>query len=271
MIDHLLLGAPTWEAVVRGLNGKRIVVAGGATGIGAAVVRRLAQEGAKVMAGDINEDGLRSTLATVAADGGEARGVRFDLADFRSAQLLVDACLAAFDGIDGLVNVAAVLDHPSVQEDLDLLETPEEFWKLQLDCNFLGYTRTIRAALPHMIARRSGAIVNTSSGAAFMGEPLRSAYAAAKSSINTLTRHVARRWGPDNIRCNSISPGTVLSEIAKQKMSEETIGKMSALVPLGRCGTPDDLAGTYAFLLSDDALWITGQVWSINGGKLMRE
>jgi NAD(P)-dependent dehydrogenase (short-subunit alcohol dehydrogenase family) len=256
---------------MRGLIDKRIIVAGGSTGIGAAVARRLAEEGVKVLVGSTHMDKLNATVAKIAAAGGVVQGVHFDLADPVSAQAMVQACIDTYGGVDGLVNVGADLTHPSVTEGRDLLGSPDEHWLRQFDCNFMGYTRTIQAVLPHLIAQRRGSIVNTSSASAFTGESMRPAYAVAKTAINAMTRHVARRWGPDNIRCNSVAPGLVLVEKIKATMSEAMRQKAAASFPLRRGGEPEEVAPTYAFLLSDDAAWITGQVWSVNGGMVLRE
>jgi NAD(P)-dependent dehydrogenase (short-subunit alcohol dehydrogenase family) len=254
---------------MRGLEGKRIIVAGGATGIGAATARRLAEEGAKVLVGDIYMKGLDATIARITETGGTARGVHFDLKSAASAEALVQSCIDIYGGVDGLANIAANLRDPA--QNVDVLSMTDEGWLAQIDCNFVGYTRTIKAVLPHMTAQKSGAIVNTSSTVAFMGDPLRGPYSAAKAAINALTRHVARRWGPDNIRCNSIAPGLVLSEHIKENLPEEVKRQAIADTPLRRGGEPAELAAAFAFLLSDDAAWITGQVWSVNGGMPMRE
>jgi NAD(P)-dependent dehydrogenase (short-subunit alcohol dehydrogenase family) len=256
---------------MRGLRGKRIIVVGGASGIAAATAQRLAEEGAKVMLGDINLRGVEGTVSRITAAGGIAHGVHFNLGDAVSAQALAQACVDVYGGIDGLANIAALLDHPSLAKDIDLLETPEAYWREQMDYNFIGYARTIRAVLPHLIAQRSGAIVNTSSGNAYSGEPVRATYASAKAAVHALTRHVARRWGPDNIRCNCIAPGLVFSEAVRASMPEAQKQQRIGATPLGRAGEPADLAAAYAFLLSDDAAWITGQVWAVNGGRVMRE
>jgi NAD(P)-dependent dehydrogenase (short-subunit alcohol dehydrogenase family) len=256
---------------VRGLKDKRFIVAGGSTGIGAAVAVRLAEEGAKIIVGSTNMDRLNTTVGKIAAAGGVAKAVQFDFADAKSCHDLIEACVDAYGGVDGLANVGADLSHPSVSQGKDLLDSPEDHWLRQFDCNFMGYTRTVKAVLPHLVAQKSGSIVNTSSNSAHMGEKARPAYAAAKASVHAMTRHVARRWGPDNIRCNAVSPGLVLVEKMRAAMPPEMLKKMGSGIPLGRGGEPSELAATYAFLLSDDASWVTGQVWSVNGGMLFRE
>jgi NAD(P)-dependent dehydrogenase (short-subunit alcohol dehydrogenase family) len=254
---------------VRGLKGKRIIVAGAATGIGSATAQRLAEEGALVLAGDNYAKGLEATIGRITAAGGTARGVHFDLGDSATAEAMVKACIDTYGGVDGLANIAANLKNP--EKELDVLTTSEADWLSQIDVNFVGYTRTIKAVLPHLMAQKSGAIVNTSSTVIFGGDVIRGPYQASKAAINTLTRHVARRAAADNVRCNSIAPGLVLSEHIKKKLPQDQLEKGLRDTPLRRAGEPSDLAAAYAFLLSDDAAWITGQVWTVSGGLAMRE
>jgi NAD(P)-dependent dehydrogenase (short-subunit alcohol dehydrogenase family) len=256
---------------MRGLHGKRIVVAGSATGIGAATARRLAEEGASVIAGDINAAGLDETVAAIRANGGTVRAVPFDLAKEESCRALIKACVDSYGGIDGLANVGADLSPSLTARDVDLLGMDEAVWQRTLDVNLMGYTRTIRAALPHMAAQKNGAIVSVSSAAAHIGEDTRPAYATSKIGVNTLTRHVARRWGPDNIRCNAVAPGPVLSESFAKYIPKEDMKKMTDAMPLRRTGSADEVAAVLCFLLSDDGSWVTGQVWSVGGGWTMRE
>ena len=256
---------------MRGLKDKRFVVAGGSAGIGAATAVRLGEEGAKVVVGSTNMEKLKATLAKIKAAGGEGMAVQFDFAEQTSADNLINTCVEAYGGIDGVANIGADLRHPSVTARFDLLDTPEDHWQRQFDCTFTGYVRTIKAAPPHMIPQRSGSIVNTASTAAFAGEEVRPAYASAKAAVNAMTRHIARRWGPDNIRCNSIVPGLVLVEKIKETMSSTAQEHYIKITPLQRAGEPYEVASAYAFLLSDDAAWVSGQAWSVNGGRTMRE
>jgi NAD(P)-dependent dehydrogenase (short-subunit alcohol dehydrogenase family) len=253
------------------LDGKRVIIAGGAAGIGGAVAERLAAEGAKLLIGDINRAALDATLERIAAAGGTAKGVDFDLADPDGAPALAQACIDAYGGIDGLANIAADLEPGRLGAELDLLSMDDESWRWQFDCNQMGYVRTIRAVLPAMIAQGGGSIVNTSSVDAHVGAENRVGYAGAKAAINAITRHVARRWGRDDIRCNSIMPGVVLSETVIANVPEEKRRGWARGIPLKRAGQPSELAPAYAFLLSDDAAWITGQAWTIDGGMTMRE
>jgi NAD(P)-dependent dehydrogenase (short-subunit alcohol dehydrogenase family) len=169
-------------------------------------------------------------------------------------------------GVDGLVNVGADLSPETLGRDNDLSTMDLAVWRRTLEVNLLGYVRSCRLAIPLLLARGGGAIVNVSSGAAFAGEPVRPAYAASKAGVNTLTRHIASRWGKEGIRCNSVSPGLVLSETAMANVSEEFQSAALAATRSTRLGRPADLAGVATFLLSDDAEWVNGQTWSVNGG-----
>ena len=256
---------------MRGLTGKRIVVCGGATGIGAATAERLAAEGARVLVGDLNADGARATAARIAAAGGTALAEEFDLADEVSIRRLYDRAVTGLGGVDGVCNVGADLSAGTVGRDGDLSEMDPAVWRRTLDVNLLGYALSCRTAVPLLLASGGGAIVNTSSAAACIGEPLRPAYAASKAGINALTRHVASRWGKEGVRCNGVSPGMVLSETGLAGMSEEFRAAGLAATRSPRLGRPEDLAAAAAFLLSDDAEWVNGQTWSIDGGGTLRD
>ncbi|MER5184855.1 SDR family oxidoreductase [Streptomyces sp. NPDC002896] len=144
-------------------------------------------------------------------------------------------------------------------------------WERTLDVNVLGYVRTARAVLPHLLDNGGGSIVNCSSGAAISAtDGKRPAYGASKSAVNALTRHIARRFGPQGVRCNGVMAGLVMGE-TQETQNDAALQKMFLqLVPATRLGRPSDLAAAVAFLLSDDAEWFNGQVWAIDGGANMR-
>ena len=257
---------------MRGLNGKRIVIAGGASGIGAATAERLGAEGATVVIGDINLDAARVTAKRIANANGTALAVKFDLADEQSVRALFDTAVNEFGGVDGLYNVGADATAEVLGRDGDLLDMDPAVWRRTFEVNLLGYALICRAALPLLLENGGGAIVNTSSAAAHVGDHKRAAYQTSKAGINALTRHVGSRWGKQGIRCNCVSPGVVLTETAeKMALTPEALEFARMTIPSPRFGQPSDLAGVVAFLLSDDAEWINGQVWSINGGALLRE
>ncbi|OBJ21889.1 oxidoreductase [Mycobacterium colombiense] len=256
---------------MRGLADKTFLVAGGATGIGAATAKRLAAEGACVAIGDNNLAGATGTADQIAAAGGRAIAVEFDLADEQSVQRLVQTTITEFGAIHGLHNVGADLSEDNLGRDTTILDTGMDVWQRTLDVNLLGYVRTIRAVLPHLLAQGGGSIVNTSSGAALGSDPAHVAYGASKAAVNHLTRHVAVNWGKHNIRSNGVMPGLVMGETQER---QNDIALQQAFLMFGktsRLGRPDDLAAITAFLLSDEAEWITGQVWYIGGGSHLRQ
>ncbi|KPM54346.1 oxidoreductase [Frankia sp. CcI49] len=256
---------------MRGLSDRSFIVAGGATGIGAGAALRLGEEGAGVVVGDINLAGAQATVERITRIGGQAIAVHFDLADEESVQALVDATIARFGAVDGLFNVGADLSPGNLGRDRTLLDTDLDVWARTLDVNVVGFVRTARAVLPHLLANGGGSIVNTSSGASVSAtDGKRPAYGASKSAVNALTRHIATNWGRAGVRCNCVMPGLVMGELQEQQ-NDIALQKMFLdRVPTTRLGRPSDLAAVVAFLLSDDAEWINGQVWAIDGGANMR-
>ena len=248
------------------LKGKRILVAGSARNIGAKTAERLVEEGAQVFLGDV--DGAR---VKAVADQLGAESQWFDLADPESLDNLISAAAKHLGGLDGIVNVAADISPNTLGNDVDLLGMDIAIWEKTLSSNLVGYALLIKHALPHLIESGSGSIVNISSGSYFIGEPTRPAYAAAKAGANTLTRHVASRWGKDNIRCNAISPGMIVTETAGDLVTEEYMNNILRGMPLPRLGESKDIANGIVFFMSDEAEWITGQVLNINGGAAYRD
>jgi NAD(P)-dependent dehydrogenase (short-subunit alcohol dehydrogenase family) len=256
---------------MRGLKGKTFLIAGGATGIGAATAKRLATEGASVAIGDINIAGATATAEQITQSGGRAIAVEFDLADTQSVQNLVDRTIKEFGGIHGLHNVGADLSDHNLGRDTTILDTDMDVWLRTLDVNLLGYVRTIRAVLPHLLAEGGGSIVNTSSGAALGSDPQHVAYGASKAAVNHLTRHVAVNWGKHNIRSNGVMPGLVMGETQERQNDLQLQQAFLMFGKTTRLGKPDDLAAITTFLLSEEAEWITGQVWYIGGGSHLRQ
>ncbi|MBI2696911.1 SDR family NAD(P)-dependent oxidoreductase [Mycobacterium nebraskense] len=256
---------------MRGLKDRTFLIAGGATGIGAATAERLAGEGASVAVGDLNIATATATAERIAESGGRAIAVEFDLADEASVRRLVDVTIGEFGAIHGLHNVGADLSDHNLGRDTTILDTDMDVWLRTLDVNLLGYVRTIRAVLPHLLDQGGGSIVNTSSGAALGSDPLHVAYGASKAAVNHLTRHVAVNWGKHNIRSNGVMPGLVMGETQERQNDIQLQQAFFMFGKTTRLGRPDDLAAITAFLLSDEAEWITGQVWYIGGGSHLRQ
>ena len=254
---------------LQGLTNKVAVVVGGATGIGAATATRLGEEGCRVVIGDVAADAAAQTAARIASAGGTATHVAFDLADPASVAALMDAAATTFDGIDLLFNVGA--DMGAIRSDTDVVDIEFDVWDRVMAVNLRGYVAAMKYAIPRMLGRGGGAIVNMSSAAAFQGEPARPAYATAKAGIGALTRHVASRWGKDGIRCNAVAPGFTATETIRSvpQWPDLEAGALKRIRGT-RVGEPGDIAALVAFLLSEEGGWINGQVVNIDGGTVLR-
>ena len=254
---------------LQGLTDKVAVVVGGATGIGAATAARLGREGCRVVIGDIAEDAARQTAERIVAAGGTATHVAFDLADPGSVANLIDAAATTYDGVDLLFNVGA--DMSTIRADTDVVDIDFDVWDRVMTVNLRGYVAAMKYAIPRMLGRGGGAIVNMSSAAAFQGEPARPAYATAKAGIGALTRHVASRWGKEGIRCNAVAPGFTATDVIRSvpQWPDLQAGALKRIRGT-RVGDPADIASLVAFLLSEEGEWINGQVVNIDGGTVLR-
>ncbi|MXO74297.1 SDR family oxidoreductase [Altererythrobacter aerius] len=252
---------------MRGLQGKVGVIAGGARGIGAATARRLAEEGASVVIGDLLADQAEETANAIRAAGGKAIAVMLDGTDAESQAAIVQAAQDEFGGLDFYhSNLAGGTDG-----DIDALNCPVDVLEKSFAINSKSHFLATQAALPAMLERGGGAMIYTSSGAASGGAPWQVAYPMTKNAIHPLARHVAAKWGKQGIRANVICPGLVLTEAVKLHLTDEYVERGLKAVPHTRLGAPEDIAAAVAFLASDDGAWVNGQVWHVNGGAQMRD
>jgi len=242
----------------RRFEGKVALVTGGASGIGEATARRLADEGAHVMIGDLNEGAAKDVAATLAND---AASQAVDVSDIEQVQALVDATVERYGRLDVLFNNAGIGCFGQTQE-LDP-ETWHQVIAVDLHSIFYG----CRAAIPHLRAAGGGAIVNTASISGLGADYGFSAYNAAKGAVVNYTRTLAIDHGKDGIRVNAVCPGPIDTPLASILVDNDQIRAMyDAAIPLGRVGEADEVASVVMFLCSDDARYVTGQALAIDGG-----
>lgn len=254
---------------MEGLRDKVIVFAG-AGGIATATAAFLGAGGARVVVGDLVEASAETTVQAARDAGGEGICTVVDIADENQVKRQIDLAISTFGRIDGLFNVAANINPDEVAKDTDAIGIELAAWQRTLDVNLTGYLLTLKHALPHLIAGGGGSVVNTLSGAMYGGLPDKVAYSVTKAGIGALTRHVARRYGKDGVRCNGVSPGLVMTRQTELNLPEEFRDMILATTPAPRHGRSADIGTTVAFLLSDLAEWTTGQILCVDGGTTMR-
>lgn len=252
------------------LTGKRAIITGGATGIGAASALRFASEGAAVAVLDMNVEDGEQVIAAVVERGGRGRFIRCNVADPDEVESAVAVAAAAFGGLDTVFANAGVgtIVVGGTVESID-----PEHWELAFDVNARGVYAVCRAALPYLREAGGGAIVMTSSSSALVGPAGRPthAYAATKGALLALTRSMAVTYGPENVRVNALVPGFV-----RTRLTEDVIGRPEALqaaiegIPLRRIAEPDEMAACALFLVSDDASFVTGAALVADGGQTVQ-
>ena len=242
---------------------KVVVVTGAAQGIGEAYAKALAAGGASVVVADINAEAGEQVVKQIQTDGGTAMFVSCDVSSAESAAALVEQVEAAYGGIDGLVNNAAI--YGAMQFDL-LITVDWDYYRKFMSVNMDGALVMTRAVYPSMQKRGGGSIVNQSSTAAYLYSGF---YGLAKVGVNGLTQQLAHELGGMNIRVNAIAPGPTDTEATRVQAGDASKELVKNLA-LKRMGQPEDMVGACLFLLSEQSSWVTGQIIAVDGGQTFR-
>lgn len=245
------------------LNGKSAFVTGASRGIGRSVAVSLAQAGAEVALVGRDTTALEETLAAVKAAGGKALSLKADVTSSDSVQGAVDQALKSFGKIDTLVCNAGV---QKLKPFLDM--TPDD-WRSLISTNLEGAIFTLQAVGKGMVERKSGSIITMSSIYSFVGAPWNSIYCMTKGGLAQLSKALAVEWARYNVRVNAICPGWIETDLTKPYMQDQkTVDAGLRQIPLRRFGKPDDIGPMAVYLASDEASFVTGQAYVIDGGQI---
>lgn len=242
-------------------EGKVAIVTGAASGIGAAIARALAADGAKVLVADLDPAGAEAVASAIKASGGTARAIEVNVADAVEVEAMVEAAKSAFGGLHLAVNNAGI-GGPAAMTG----EYPLDGWHKVIDINLNGVFYGMRYQLPAIVASGGGAIVNMASILGSVGFATASAYVAAKHAVVGLTKVAAIEYAKHGVRINSIGPGFIDTPLLSKHLDETALTVIRGMHPVGRLGTSEEVAALTAFLLSDEASFITGSYHLVDGG-----
>ena len=244
-------------------DGRVAIVTGAGSGIGRATAERLASEGARVVCADVNLAGAEETVSTIRAAAGDARAVRCDVSDPAAVTSLVAGAVQAWGKLDIVANVAGIGGFKRTNE------VTLEDWNRMIAINLTGQFLVCQAALPHILASK-GAIVNCGSVAGVKSHPYSAAYCASKGGVVLMTKALAVEYGRKGIRINVVCPGGIETPMIQAFKLPDGVSEaaLQKIMPLGRFGQAHEVAGTIAFLASDDAMYINGATIVVDGGMI---
>lgn len=248
------------------VTNKVALITGGASGIGLETSIKLAKEGASVVIGDFNEAGAKEAAEKIKMNGGKAEGIFLDASVADSIKKAVDFTVETYGTITILHNHVGMTN---LKKDLDIVNIDLDEWDRLMNVNTKSVLLGSRYAIPHMQKAGGGSIINTASIGALQGDSIRTAYGASKAAVVNMTKYIATQYGKDNIRCNGIAPGLILTPSAKNNMSEEILNTFLKYNALEYHGEAEDIANTVLFLASDESKFMTGQTLVVDGGYTM--
>ena len=244
------------------LEGKVALITGGARGIGQAIGMAFAKEGADIVVADVNMEIAQKTASEIEALGRKVLALDMDVTNYEKVEEGINKILDKFGKVDILVNNAGIT------KDNHLLRMSQAEWDAVINVNLKGTFNCIRAVCRPMVKQRSGRIISIASIIGLMGNPGQANYAASKAGIIALTKTVAKELASRNINANAVAPGFIQTEMTA-KLPEELKKKMLEAIPLGKLGTPQDIAKVCLFLASEESSYITGQTITVDGGMVM--
>lgn len=249
------------------LKDKVAVITGAGSGIGRAAAELMSREGARVVVADFHAEAAAESAALIEKEGGRALPVTVDVTDEESIAHMIDSAVGEFGELHVLCNHVG---GTNPRLDLDVLRMDMEEFDRAVSRNVRSTLLGTRYALPHLIRSGGGSIINTASVAALAGDVLQTSYGAVKAAVVSLTKSVAVQYGPQNVRCNAVAPGAVVTPALENNLPEGVIESLKQGNALPYLGSPEDIGHTMVFLASDESRYLTGQLLVVDGGMTMQ-